>query len=233
MAWNRWKTRYWTRKKKILVLGDSHAEIFDNILFSDLFSKYTVTNCFVPGATVSGLSNPNSRTQALPIFEAEYRKTRPDYTIFLLGEVDTGFVLWYQADKYNMSVRFLLGKMLENYKKLVISTLGADNTIIISAPLPTIKDGQFWGAVANARKEVNVSQKERTDLTLEFNRLMSEWAFNHEINFINLDGASLGDNSLVSETLINSDHCDHHYEKDAYARLIHKHLGEHFRKKQD
>lgn len=224
MAFNLWNLRKHFRKKKILVLGDSHAEIFDNPLISKKFCKYKLRNCSVPGATVSGLSNPNSKTQALPLFEAAYKETRPDYTIFLLGEVDVGFVLWYRAEKYNISVRKLLYNTIENYQALVLSTLGVEGTIIISAPLPTIKDNQSWGEVANARKEIKKSQKERTALTLEFNRIMSEWAFSQNIDFINLDTESLGTNGLVSEYLLNANQFDHHYDPDAYAQMLREYL---------
>jgi hypothetical protein len=216
--------RFFLRKNKILVLGDSHAEIFKIFQFDVGFKKYKISICSVPGATISGLSNPNSITQALPIFRKRYKDVKPDITIFQLGEVDVGFVIWYRHEKYGISVDELLVKTINNYQNLVLGSLGKMNTIIISAPLPTIKSEQSWGEVANLRKEIKTGQKERSLLTLKFNKLMSDWATTHDIFFLDLDPDSLASDGLVSEYLVHSDPYDHHYDPEAYAQLIKRHL---------
>ena len=56
----------------------------------------------------------------------------------------------------------------------------------MSTVLPTINDMHNFGDVANRRKEVTTSQKERTNLTLEFNCLLADFAKKHNYIFIDL-----------------------------------------------
>ncbi len=89
---------------KILVLGDSHCDIFRycNIKQNDIY--FDVHN--VGGATAQGSVNPNSNTNALNIFRNKIHKinkTDYKYVIINLGEVDCGFVIWYRKKKYNIS----------------------------------------------------------------------------------------------------------------------------------
>jgi len=81
---------------EILVLGDSHAKVFSNRLFKSSFPTYFFNIVKVAGATVSGLKNPNPKTQALPIFLHGIKNSKAATTIILIGEVDTGFVIWHR-----------------------------------------------------------------------------------------------------------------------------------------
>jgi len=66
-------------------------------------------------------------------------------------------------------------------------------TIICSAVLPTIQEGSNFGEVANLRKEVKANIKERTQLTLDFNRMLRELAEKNRLAFINLDQSLLNE----------------------------------------
>ncbi|MFC4700145.1 SGNH/GDSL hydrolase family protein [Glaciecola siphonariae] len=215
-----------SKKKRLLVLGDSHASIFSEKGFQRLCdSQYRCYVESVGGATISGLTNPNSKTNALASFKQSYEQIKPDVVITQIGEVDTGFVIWYRAQKYNAPVTEMLNKALNNYRELLSTFRGKDKTIAISAPLPTIRDKQDWGEIANARKEVSATQAQRTELTLQFNQAVNKICGDVGVEFINLDDDSLGPNGVVADYLINSDKNDHHYDKASYLPLLIKHLN--------
>ena len=217
------------RRKKVLVLGDSHTAIFSHSSLKKFFEpKYLLLVQTVGGATISGLSNPNSQTQAMPIFKNSFEAVAPDATIIQLGEVDTGFLLWYQADKYAKSVGDMLTRCIANYTSFIRSYSGKSGTVVLSAPLPTIKDNQDCGDVATARRDVKSSQRERTELTLHFNQAIKRFCIEHSIYFIDLDPESLGENGLVSDTLLNADPNDHHYNASHYSALLKPHLSKIF-----
>lgn len=207
--------------KSTLVLGDSHAGVFENFLFKKTFPLRKFKVCSVGGATVSGLENPNSKTNTLGIFRSQLAfASKYDKIIFLLGEVDTGFVIWYRAIKYNVSVNEMLTKAIFNYVGLLKEAKLLGDVIVISAPLPTITDNNDWGEVANLRKEVKASQLERTELTIRFNHKIESYCLKNNILYFNFDQDSKGNNGLVKKELLNPNKSDHHYNSTAYANLI-------------
>jgi hypothetical protein len=86
-------------------IGDSHVAVFRKVEKNHFWWHTRFKFCIVPGATATGLPNPNSTTQAYRIFR-EYLKSISvkDSILFCLGEVDCGFVIWWRAQKYNESV---------------------------------------------------------------------------------------------------------------------------------
>lgn len=218
-----------SRKKRLLVMGDSHTAVFKEPLFRDHFSSQY--RCYVEtvgGATISGLTNPNSKTNAQALFAEAFRQIQPDVLITQIGEVDTGFVIWYRAQKYSTPVAKMLDACIQNYQTFLSKCYGKDKTIIISAPLPTIKDNQEWGEIANLRKEVTASQAQRTELTIEFNSRVQAMAEDLGFHHVNLDDESSGDDGLVAESLLNDDPNDHHYSRQIYLSMILKNLQEIF-----
>ncbi|WP_371192491.1 SGNH/GDSL hydrolase family protein [Glaciecola sp. SC05] len=215
-----------SHKKRLLILGDSHTSVFDDAIFRKAISnRYQLFIETVGGATISGLVNPNSKTNAQAIFESAFCKIKPDVLITQMGEVDTGFVIWYRAQKHKSSVEEMLELCVNNYCDFLKKYQGNQKTIVLSAPQPTIRDNQDWGEIANLRKEISASQQERTKLTLAFNSKMEENARALGVNFINLDTESIGDDGLVAPFLLNDDNNDHHYAQEPYLALIMKHLG--------
>jgi hypothetical protein len=213
----------WLKQLKlteIIVIGDSHASVFKQDIFKSSFPKYFFYIVSIGGATVSGLTNPNSKTQALPIFRSKIESSKAKVAIVLLGEVDTGFVIWYRAEKYQTSVEPMLKMAVENYQNLLLEISKKASIICISTPLPTIEDDNDWGDIANARKEVKATQLQRTDLTLEFNQLMQTFCEENDLTYISLDRDSLGENGLVDSSLLNENCNDHHYNEKKYADLI-------------
>jgi hypothetical protein len=206
--------------KQILVLGDSHTKVFYNKKFNLMLPSHVFDIVKVVGATVSGLENPNSKTQALPIFVENIKRSNATTAIVLLGEVDTGFVIWYRAEKYNSPIASMFDKAIENYKNLLIEVSRKFSVICISCPLPTIQDGNTWGEVANERKAVKATQRQRTELAIEFNKRMQEFCKEKGFYYLNFDSESLGDDGLVKASLLNSNSNDHHYNMARYADLI-------------
>lgn len=208
--------------RKILVIGDSHSRVFESLQAKFRFPFVTFNVCSVDGATVSGLDNPNSKTNAYEIF-IEKINAADDFEkiVFLLGEVDLGFVIWYRATKYSTSIDEMLDRAVSNYLNLIEQASIKFPVLVLSAPLPTISDNNDWGEIANLRREVTASQKERTNLTIKFNRIVEERCSHFEnVEYLNLDNDSIGDSGIVSNNLLNSNRLDHHYDKKEYFKLI-------------
>ncbi len=212
-------------QQEILVLGDSHASVFLHESFKKHFPHYDIKVVSIGGATASGMDNPNSQTQAYPLFVQALRTSRAKKVIVLLGEIDTGFVIWYRAIKYQASVESMLQRTVTVYSRFLSELARAVPVLCISAPLPTIQDGKEWGEVANARKEVRTSQRERTELTLRFNRQMQQHCQQQGIEYLMLDEECLGEDGCISPRYLNPDPLNHHYAMDAYADLLIKHLS--------
>jgi O-antigen/teichoic acid export membrane protein len=213
-----------TNKQNAYVFGDSHAKIFSHINAIHPFSKLYFDVTPVKGATAQGLVNPNSQTNSLQIFKNKINtiNNKQSILIFLLGEVDTGFVIWYRAQKYGDSVEVQLERSLANYISFLTETqkCGFQNIFVVSAPLPTIRDNQTWGDIANLRKEVTATQLERTELTLKYNSRLQDLCDTHGIKFVNFDEELLDSTTgLIKDVFLNKDRNNHHLDADQYSAI--------------
>lgn len=213
-----------TRAPTLHCIGDSHTYVFKHIHNARYLHHTIMKFCIVNGATTTGIANPNSQTQARPIFE-KYIAQIPasDHLIISLGEVDCGFVIWYRSQKYGTLVEEQFRQALLSYYDFLkqIRSEGHPNLIIMSIPLPTIKDGQTWGEVANRRREVQTTLAERTAMTLKFNEHLRQFAKQNDMRFLDvepfLQNAQTG---IVDDRYINSNPLDHHLEHGAVAPII-------------
>jgi hypothetical protein len=170
------------------VVGDSHTRIFEHITKKGLLNR-PCTVLPVGGATAVGLRHPNSITNALNIFREALLPAKPNVIpVIHLGEVDCGFVIWYRAQKHNETIAHQLRESIAAYFAFVdeLRANGYSRIVVTGAILPTIRDEQSWGEVANARREVSATLKQRTDLTLRYNRLLHKGARERKILFIEI-----------------------------------------------
>jgi hypothetical protein len=212
--------------ERILVLGDSHAGIFKHGIIQQAFPSRTFIVYAAGGATASGLENPNVQVKAYERFLEAVKTERCQKVIISLGEVDTGFVIWYRVEKFGADLTLMLERTVEAYTRFLQQLAGhCQDLIVYSAPLPTIEDGNDWGGVANLRREIQASQVERTALTLRFNQKVEAYCGYHDITFINLDSECLGENGIVKAGMMNKDPRDHHYDEEQYALLLMRRLN--------
>jgi hypothetical protein len=219
-----WQSLQRLFRQEVLVLGDSHAMVFQHAQLRAAFPRLFFNVHAVGAATLSGLKNANSATQALPAFRHALRHSRARLALIQLGEVDTGFVIWSRAQRLQVPVEQMLADALQNYFDLIEEVRQTHEVVCISAPLPTIADEQDWGEVAAARKSVTASQLARTRLTLTLNERVQAHCRQVGVDCIALDQESLGANGLVAPSLLNPDPLDHHYDLAAYVRLLLPHL---------
>lgn len=206
--------------EEILVIGDSHVDIFKHKDLRRQFNKLFFNVCSVGGATVSGLVNPNSTTQALPRFRKAIKSSKAKTTIVNLGEVDTGFVIWYRAQKNECDVQDMLDAAVINYQCLLDEIGNKSKVICISAPLPTIKDEQNWGDVANLRNKIKTKQLARTELTIKFNKKIESYCAEKKYFYMNLDRESLSQKGVLRDIFIHPNPTDHHYNPKYYVEII-------------
>lgn len=206
----------------LLALGDSHSAVFEHPKIRAAFPDFTWECVRVPGATASGLENPNdSRTQAYPIFRRALAESAAKRVFVTLGEVDTGFVIWYRSFKYDTDVFHALSRADSAYGVFLDEiAAGGREVVVLSAALPTLGDGAVLGAVANARRLVNIPRRTRTALTLEFNERLHRRCRARGYGFIDLDRDCLDRHGEIRAALLNSDAADHHYEASAYAEIL-------------
>lgn len=211
----RFNSRLLSRGVHAVAIGDSHAEVFRYVDIPGVELDLHM----IEGTTASGLENPNSKTQALPLFRERIRHAKRWHPVVsLLGEVDCGFVIWYRAQKYGTSVDTELEHALSSYATFLgeIAARG-HHVVVVSPPPPTIVDFQTWGEVANARREVTATQHERTELTLRFAEGLR--AFGYPLLDATtplLDPAT----GLIDERFRNPDPLDHHLNFAEYAPVV-------------
>jgi len=91
--------------------------------------------------------------------------------------------------------------------------------------LPTIQDNHKYGDVANKRKEIQVSLKERTETTQRFNEKLFEASKLNGYVFLDFSKVILDENtSEVNVQFLNPNPLDHHLDSKKIAPLLNKEL---------
>lgn len=206
---------------KILCCGDSHTEVFNYC--NSRQNKFVFNVCIVGGATAQGAVNPNSKTGALNIFEKEIKSTCADKILIMLGEVDCGFVIWVRYKKYNISVDEQINISVNNLFTFVHSVIGTTkytnkDIIICGSVLPTIRDNTDKNFLYGARSEVDVSQLERTNQTIKYNKLLKEKCDKYGYNYIEIVNDIIGKDGIVKDEFLNSA-TDHHLNNEKTYKL--------------
>lgn len=207
---------------KILCCGDSHSGVFSYC--NGRQNKFVFDVCIVSGATAQGVVNPNSKTDALKIYEKKINSTRSDKILIMLGEVDCGFVIWVRSKKYNISIDDQINISVNNLFTFVDNIIATKNytnkdIIICGSILPTIKDNTDKKKLAGARSEVDVSQLERTKKTIEYNNLLKINCHKYGYNYIEIVDDILGKDGIVKDEFLNSNPNDHHLDNEKTYKL--------------
>ena len=205
---------------KILVLGDSHSQIFNYCNKKQQNIHFEVV--IVPGATAQGSVNPNSNTNALSIFKEKLNNIKHNnfkFIIINLGEVDCGFVIWYRKIKYNIGIKDQLKittDNLFNFINLEILPYFESSKIIINGSvLPTIKDNTDKKYLTGARSEINASQIDRTELTIKYNSILKNYSLINGYNYMDITNYILDDETKVVNTIfLNKNIYDHHLDNE-------------------
>ena len=219
------ETVYWHLRRFTVIecFGDSHVKVFRrlNWMYPKLRVRFRTVS--VMGATAYGVVNYNSATSAREIYEKRLNSLQMNHKVLvMLGEIDTGFLIWSLAKKKSLLVENVLEETIERYGKFLTYINKMDKDIIVcSAPLPTIDDEVKKPDYLLAREGVKVSKKKRTDLALKFNTLVQEFCRINNIIYLDLDLDSIdATTGLLSEKLISSTKLDHHYNEAVYAKLL-------------
>lgn len=216
--------RHRLHPETVFCLGDSHVTVFNWLEGVSCTQK---TNYFWPymvkGATALGLANPNSRTNALERFRFVIKNIpKGSPVLLMLGEVDCGYLIWYLSQRDKKPAEEVYKRALTNYIQFLDEIrVGNLKLIITGAPLPTIRDGINIGEIANARRDVRASRKERTELTLRWNAALKEYALKYDLDFVDTDRWLLDPETReIRETFMNSNPEDHHLEPMTYALAL-------------
>lgn len=218
--------RLFFRPTVVHCIGDSHIQNFEYLARECLLPQADLHFCVVQGATNMGLANPHSQTQAMPIFMEYLNKVAAkDRVVFCLGEVNCGFVIWYRADKHGTPVQEQFDLSLTNYFELIetyLKKISPARVIVCSVPLPTIPDHQLVkGEVANKRLTIKATQRERTELTVEYNARLNDFCSARGIHYLDLQQQTLDARTgVVSSDFLNKNPLDHHLEPEKLASLI-------------
>lgn len=207
---------------KILCCGDSHTKVFDYC--NSRQNEFVFDVCVVGGATAQGAVNPNSKTDALNIFEKKINSTHADKILIMLGEVDCGFVIWVRSKRYNISIDDQINNSVNNLFKFVDNIIATKNytnkdIIICGSILPTIKDNTDKKILNGARSEVDASQLERTKKTIEYNNLLKINCDKYGYNYIEIVNDILGKDGIIRDEFLNSNSADHHLDNEKIYKL--------------
>jgi hypothetical protein len=185
----------------ICVLGDSHSGVFKDCNSNEITFDVKI----VPGATAQGCVNLNNMTNSLEIFKNHIMNTKKyDKVMIMLGEVDCGYLIWVRSKRYNISIESQIDLCLKNINIFIDNILlkngyTSEQIILCGAHLPTIKDNCDPKWLNGARKEVDISQYERTLKTLEFNKLLEEMAKTNGNKYIDITKYIIGEDGLIKD----------------------------------
>jgi hypothetical protein len=206
----------------VLVLGDSHVRVFEHWLFLAAMPRTRFEIVYVRGGTAIGILNPKSETGARLRFLDALARGPWDHVIVDLGEVDTASTLWRMAQKGVHPLDRLLDRSVTNYLDFLAEVLATQNLIVLAATLPTLDDagGIDDPEVFQQRSHVDATQRQRTDLTMEFNRRIAAWCAANGVPHLDTAPDALGPDGLVRPEWTVRDKRDHHYARRPFARWL-------------
>ena len=218
--------------KNILVIGDSHSRTWHYIEKKNLLLNFSFNVIHVDGATSQGVNNPNSKTNALPIFEkAVHEYSNSDYIMISLGEVDCGFAIWYYADQFNIPINDQLDRSLNAYEtflnNIVLSKFKNKQIILLSSILPTIEDQTDKRLLTGARSKIVSSIVERTKLTLEYNNKLALLSQRYNMHYIDITNDILNPvTKTVDAKFKHKNPYNHHLNKKTASAVYIKHFNQ-------
>jgi O-antigen/teichoic acid export membrane protein len=203
--------------------GDSHVGVFSTLNRKRCMRGWHFRGTIVRGATAFGMANPNSKTNAYKIFSGWLARLPPNQvTLFMLGEVDVGYLIWMKAKQTGEDPYNLLEQALSRYFWFLERHAShLHKLVLVSALLPAAGDDHNDPAMLNLRKGLTASQRERTDLTLEYNRRLRVWAQAKGVYFIDMDEALLDpETRLLRAEYVHKNRVDHHYVQETFSQLL-------------
>lgn len=215
--------------RRLHCFGDSHAYVFEHIRAHGMLAATCLTVTRVGGATAFGLANPNSATNALTVFRRTLAATPTEEpALFLMGEVDAGFLVWLRAQQRQTAVEDELAESLRRYTSFLEGVMATGRAVVVATvPLPTIVDYTSWSGLANARRRVRASIQERTVATRRYNDGLRRWAAATGACVLDTEADLLDERTgLVRPVFRHADPCNHHYDMAAFAPVVVRRLAE-------
>ncbi|MCC6680706.1 MAG: SGNH/GDSL hydrolase family protein [Phycisphaeraceae bacterium] len=205
------------------VLGDSHVRYFRHLQQRCPLEKTLVRVFGVTGATASGMTNPASKTRALPAIQYVLaRIPRRQFVVFSLGEVDVGFIV-----PLSPAPGEALGKACGHYLHFVddVVAMGFAGVWLATVPPPVIEDWSKWpGPVAHLRKQVTTSLADRCGLAQRFNAMLREGQSAHGYRFLDVEDQFTDHTGRVRPQMISPRPGDLHLNNDRAAAIYHEAL---------
>jgi hypothetical protein len=196
--------------KVIKVIGDSHTSIFDGYTGDEYFFDQTR----VHGATARGSANPKTKTNSLELFREGLKDKKADKVIVGLGEVDCGYIIWWQNKFKQKSLEDALNESMDGLfkfvKEEVESIYKADEIVIMAVIPPVIEDNTNSKFLEGRRAEVNPSIDERLALTNLWNTKLAKRCKDLGYHCINMNSELLDENRRVKKEYRNPDQWNHH-----------------------
>lgn len=208
-------------RRVVLVIGDSHTRVFEHWLFLVVFPRTRFEIAYVKGGSAIGILNYNSQSGARASFDAALSREPWDHVLVCLGEVDAAYTLWRLAEYHAIPVDGLFERAVTSYMKFLDRIRARFSMAVIAAPYPTVD--HIHGSVDEVlamRAHVHATQRQRTDLTLEFNRRIGEWCTEHGIAQLDTAAEALGPDRFVKESWKVRGRLDHHYVRGRFARWM-------------
>lgn len=213
------------QRRDIFCLGDSHVCVWNYVDMLAGFVDRRFVPYAVPGATALGLANPNSRTDAFNQFRRILTKLPHRTNVVVnIGEVDCGFLIWFLAQRTGTPVAEYFGRALDSYKAFLEKAAEMGHLItVVAAPLPTLPDAAegTFGEVSAARSAVKVPRKDRTDLTIRWNRTLEKFCEDRGFRFLATDSWLLNPQTgQIRDIYMNPNPADHHLDQHNYALAL-------------
>ena len=213
-----------TGRAHAVCIGDCHLRVIQRALqppnAPPLMPHVWLDPCIVGGATARGLRNPNSESGAVPVFRRRIELAQPwQHMVFMLGEADTGFQLWYTRHTLGESIE-AMHETIDTYVGFLreVHEQGFDKLYVLSVP--------FTPGLRRIRKvNFEVSQEDRTELGRQYNLEMERRADFY--TYVDVTTGTLDPvTGLVAEEYIDPRDPDH-LLSEPYARVIADELGPH------
>jgi len=219
----RWRCRF-LGGHRILVLGDSHAGVFEYLFDHDLLPPHLLNCDIVGGATAYGLNNDHSVTGAFLKYQHALRRFfEYDVVIVMLGEVDCSFALWHRASQRGEPVAAQIPRAIQGICRLLDwgqAEYPQRRFVLAGSILPTIKDYQITEQEFALRRQNPMTQRERTALVLRFNEALAELAALRRLPYIDITAETLDSASgVVGDQFLVEQGIDHHQSQARTAPL--------------